>query len=182
LEEIVVRAMQKEPGKRYSSGAEMAVELTRVYTEFAKEHHEKVDQKEHFAILRRLNFFHDFSHGEIRELINGSDWLEFKAGEDIVREGEMDDHFYVIVTGECIVETNGITVGAMETGNCFGESSYVTGTKRTATIKARGNVTVVSVGATMLEQLSTECQLRFNKVFLSTLIRRLQGVSDGPNS
>jgi serine/threonine protein kinase len=182
LEEIVVRAMQKEPEKRYPSGAEMAVDLTRVYTEFAKEHHEKVDQKEHFAILRRLNFFHDFSHGEIRELLNGSDWLEFKAGEDIVREGEMDDHFYVIVTGECIVESNGITVGAMETGNCFGESSYVTGTKRTATIKARGNVTVVSVGATMLEQLSTECQLRFNKVFLSTLIRRLQGVGDGPNS
>jgi serine/threonine protein kinase len=182
LEEIVVRAMQKEPEKRYPSGAEMAVELTRVYTEFAKEHHEKVDQKEHFAILRRLNFFHDFSHGEIRELLNGSDWLEFKAGEDIVREGEMDDHFYVIVTGECIVESNGITVGAMETGNCFGESSYVTGTKRTATIKARGNVTVVSVGATMLEQLSTECQLRFNKVFLSTLIRRLQGADDGPNS
>ena len=182
LEEIVVRAMQKEPEKRYSSGAEMAVDLTRVYTEFAKEHHEKVDQQEHFAILRRLNFFHDFSHGEIRELLHGSDWLEFKAGEDIVREGEMDDHFYVIVTGECIVESNGITVGAMETGNCFGESSYVTGTKRTATIKALGNVTVVSVGATMLEQLSTECQLRFNKVFLSTLIRRLQGIDDGPNS
>ena len=27
----------------------------------------------------------------------------------------------------------------------------------------------------LLEQLSTECQLRFNKVFLSSLIRRLQG-------
>ena len=180
--EVVARAMQKEPEKRYPSGAEMAVELTRVYTKFAKEHHEKVDQKEHFSILRRLNFFHDFSHGEIRELLRASSWLEFKADEDIVREGEMDDHFYVIVTGECIVESNGITVGAMEAGNCFGESSYVVGTKRTATIKAHGNVTVVSVGATMLEQLSTECQLRFNKVFLSTLIRRLQGVSDEPNT
>jgi serine/threonine protein kinase len=182
LEEIVARAMQKEPDKRYPSGAEMAVDLTRVYQEFAKAHHDKVDQKEHFAILRRLNFFHDFSHGEIRELLRAGDWLEFKAGEDIVREGEMDDHFYVIVTGDCIVESNGITVGAMEAGNCFGESSYVSGTKRTATIKARGNVTVVSVGATMLEQLSTECQLRFNKVFLSTLIRRLQGVGDDPGN
>jgi serine/threonine protein kinase len=182
LEEIVARAMQKEPEKRYPSGAEMAVELTRVYTEFAKEHHEKVDQKEHFSILRRLNFFHDFSHGEIRELLRASSWLEFKAGEDIVREGEMDDHFYVIVTGDCLVESNGITVGEMQAGNCFGESSYVAGTKRTATIKARESVTVVSVGATMLEQLSTDCQLRFNKVFLSTLIRRLQGVSDEPNT
>jgi hypothetical protein len=32
----------------------------------------------------------------------------------------------------------------------------------------------------MLEQVSTECQLRFNKVFLRTLIRRLQGNSAPP--
>jgi len=38
-------------------------------------------------------------------------------------------------------------------------------------------VTVLSVSSTMLEQVSTECQLRFNKVFLRTLIRRLQGAN-----
>jgi hypothetical protein len=32
----------------------------------------------------------------------------------------------------------------------------------------------------MLEQVSTECQLRFNKVFLRTLIRRLQGATPPP--
>lgn len=179
LENIVARAMQKEPEKRFSSGAQIAAELTRVYQEFTKNHHGQIDQKERFDILRRLNFFHDFSHAEIRELLREGNWQDFQAGEEIVREGEMDDHFYVIVTGDCIVESNGITVGSMETGNCFGESSYVSGTTRTATIKARELVTVLSVSATLLEQLSTECQLRFNKVFISTLIRRLQGMSDG---
>jgi serine/threonine protein kinase len=178
LEEIVVRAMQKDPEDRFSNGAEMAAELTRANQQITADRHDKFDQDEHFQILRRLNFFHDFSHGEIRELLGASNWKEHGPGDDIVREGELDDHFYVIVSGDCIVESNGITVGEMEAGNCFGESSYVTGTKRTATIKAKSEVTLLSVSASLLEQLSTECQLRFNKVFLSTLIRRLQGASD----
>jgi serine/threonine protein kinase len=175
LEEIVVRAMQKEPADRYASGDAMAVELTRVYQEITRDSNDRIDQQERFAILRRLNFFHDFSTGEIRELLKAGSWQDYKPGDDIVREGEMDERFYVIVAGDCIVERNSITVGSMETGNCFGESSYVSGTTRTATIKARGAVTTLSISATLLEQLSTACQLRFNQVFLSSLIRRLQG-------
>ena len=174
LEEVVARAMNKEPEKRYASCAEFAAELTRVYQEISSGKHEKIDQQEHFAILRRLNFFHGFSHGEIRELLAASEWREYKMGDEIVKEGEMDDHFYVIVNGECVVESNGRSMGVMEAGNCFGESSYVSGTKRTATIKANEAVTILSLSATLLEQLSTACQLRFTKVFLMALIRRLQ--------
>ena len=47
--------------------------------------------------------------------------------------------------------------------------------KRNSTIRADDSVTVLSVSATLLEQVSTDCQLRFNKVFLRSLIRRLQG-------
>jgi serine/threonine protein kinase len=175
LEDIVVKAMQKEPEKRYNSGAEVAAELTRVYQEITRDRHDQIDEKERFSILRRLNFFHDFVHNEIRELLKAGNWQDYQPDADIVREGEMDERFYVIVSGNCVVESNGVTVGHMETGNCFGESSYITGTKRTATIKARDTVTVLSISATILEQLSTECQLRFTKVFLSSLIRRLQG-------
>jgi serine/threonine protein kinase len=175
LEEVVAKAMRKEPEKRYTSCAEFAAELTRVYQEISAGRHEQIDQKEHLAILRRLNFFHAFSHGEIRELLAASEWREYKKGDEIVKEGEMDDHFYVIVNGECVVESNGIAVGSMETGNCFGESSYVSGTKRTATIKANEAVTILRLSATLLEQLSSACQLRFTKVFLASLIRRLQG-------
>jgi len=178
LEEVVARAMQKVPSKRYTSCAEFAAELTRVYQEITVDRHDQLDQQERFNILRRLNFFHDFSHREIRELLDASDWREYRAGDEIVKEGEMDDRFYVIVSGECVVESNGVTVGQMQSGNCFGESSYVSGTKRTATIKAHDPVTVLSVSATLLEQLSTECQLRFTRVFLTELIRRLQGPSD----
>jgi hypothetical protein len=58
----------------------------------------------------------------------------------------------------------------------------VTGARATAGFRAQDAVTVLSVSSTMLEQVSTECQLRFNKVFLRTLIRRLQGASNPPDA
>ncbi len=175
LEDVVAKAMHKDPEKRYASCAAFAADLTRVFKKLTSEKHQNIDRQEHFAILRRLKFFHGFSHAEIRELFAASEWREFCAGDEIVKEGEIDDHFYVIISGDCVVESNGNAIGSMHTGDCFGESSYVAGIKRTATIKAQDNVTLLKVSATLLEQLSTACQLRFTKVFLAALIRRLQG-------
>ena len=176
LEEVVVKAMQKTPDARYASCAEFAADLTRVYQAIAEQRQERSGEKEQFAILRHLSFFHDFSHSEIRELMRASEWREVQSGEAIAREGEIDDRFFVIVDGTCHVESGSRQVGELTAGNCFGESTYVSGSKRTTTVKAASRqVAVLSVSATLLEQLSTECQLRFNKVFLATLIRRLQG-------
>jgi CRP-like cAMP-binding protein len=67
-------------------------------------------------------------------------------------------------------------IGQLTVGDCFGETSYVRGARRTATISADGHVTLIRVSSTLLEQASSSCQLRFNKVFLRSLIERLQGV------
>ncbi len=174
LEQVVMTALAKDPASRFGSGAEFPARLTRVYQQL-RDQYSKADNQEHFDQLRRLRFFHDFSGPEIWELLRASEWREYASGGEIVREGEMDDHFYVIVAGSVTVEMSGSAVGVLGDGECFGESSYVSGVKRNSTIRADGLVTVLSVSATLLEQVSTDCQLRFNKVFLRSLIRRLQG-------
>ncbi len=174
LEQVVMTALAKNPVARFGDGAEFPARLTRVYQQLRNQY-AKVDNQEHFDRLRRLRFFHDFSGAEIWELLRASEWREYSSGDEIVREGEIDDRFYVIVDGNVSVEMNGRVVGVLADGDCFGESSYVTGVKRNSTIRADEPVTILSVSATLLEQVSTDCQLRFNKVFLRALIRRLQG-------
>ena len=174
LEHVVAMAMQKDPGKRCASGTAMAADLTRVYQDLRAKY-DSLDNQEHFDLLRTLTFFHEFSHAEIWEVLRASDWHEYKDGEDIVREGEMDDRFYIIVSGQAGVEANGENLGILDNGHCFGETSYVRGAKRTASIKAHGPVTILRVSSTLMEQVSSACQLRFNKVFLRSLITRLQG-------
>jgi CRP-like cAMP-binding protein len=106
--------------------------------------------------------------------MRASTWRDYAPGEHIVREGEIDDRFYILVSGECSVERTGTNVGKIETGDCFGETGYVKGARRTASIRAASPVTVLKVSATLLEQVSAACQLRFNRMFLKTLITRLQ--------
>jgi eukaryotic-like serine/threonine-protein kinase len=177
LEELVARALRKDPAQRFQNGLELAGTLTQIY-QTLRSQHERIDMKERFDLLRRLRFFHEFSHSEIWELLRASEWREYQPGDEIIREGEMDDRFYIIVSGEVMVKSGRRDIGVLGVGNCFGETSYVRGARRTATICANAPVTLVRVSSTLLEQASSACQLRFNKVFLRSLIERLQGIAN----
>jgi serine/threonine protein kinase len=177
LEEIVTVALQKNPEQRYADGGEFAARLTRVFQGLS-EQVASIDNQEHFDVLRRLRFFHDFSQQEIWELMRASEWNEYGNGDAIVREGDIEDRFYVIVQGRVNVETNGAVVGSLEAGECFGEAAYIAGGELSSAVHADGSATVLSVSSTLLEQASTACQLRFNKVFLRSLILRLQGAQE----
>jgi eukaryotic-like serine/threonine-protein kinase len=173
LEDVVATTLQKDPNKRYRTGVDLAAALTRVHQKLRGKARQ-IDNSEQMALLRQLKFFHDFSQGEIGEVLQASSWQECTADEEIVREGDMDDRFYVVVAGSCVVQRNGRTLGTLGTGDCFGESSYMPGSRRSASVRTVGDVTVLRVGATLLEQASAACQLRFNRVFLRSLLERLQ--------
>ncbi len=175
LEGLVAKALQKDPKDRFANGLELAGELTKVYQKLRNDH-ERIDKQERFDVVRKLRFFHEFSHEEIWELLRASDWRDYETGNEIIREGEMDDRFYIIVSGQVKVQSGRREIGVLGTGDCFGETSYVRGARRTATISATTPVTLIRVSSTLLEQASSSCQLRFNKVFLRSLIERLQGV------
>jgi CRP-like cAMP-binding protein len=181
VEDIVATALQKDAQNRYATGLELAAALTSVFHDLRAKH-KQLDQKEQFDMLRKLRFFHDFSHEEIWEVLRASEWRDYGEGDEIVREGEMDDRFYVVVSGRVGVKSGRRAVGEMGIGDCFGETSYVSGARRTATISALGPVTLISVSSTLLEQASSDCQLRFNKMFLRSLIERLQGVGQSPRT
>jgi len=137
LEQLVAMTMHKEPTKRCPSGAAMAAELTRVYQDLRTKY-DGLDNQEHFDLLRSLKFFHEFSHGEVWEVLRASDWHDYDNGEGIVREGEIDDRFYIIVSGQASVESSGNSLGGLQASDCFSETSSVRGAKRTASIRATG--------------------------------------------
>ena len=62
----------------------------------------------------------------------------------------------------------GIFTGSVATGLVMREQ------RQSWMVEAEGDVTMLKVAATLLEQASVPCQLRFNKVFLRELIERLQ--------
>jgi eukaryotic-like serine/threonine-protein kinase len=173
LEEVVKRALQKEPDNRYRTGNEFAAELTRVHQKLRASQGE-IDDEERFAVMRKLRFFNDFSHAEIREVMRAGVWTECQPGEPLLRPGDIDDRFYIVVSGTVRLSRGGDIVGRVPAGGCFGEAGFAEGSRRDTLVEAESAVTMLKVTATLLEQASISCQLRFNKVFLRELIGRLQ--------
>jgi CRP-like cAMP-binding protein len=173
LEEVVKRALQKEPNNRYRTGTEFAAELTRVHQRLRASQAE-IDDEERFAVMRKLRFFHDFSHAEIREVMRAGVWTECQPGEPVLRPGDIDDRFYIVVSGAVRLSRGGDIIGRVPAGGCFGEAGYAEGSRRDTVVEAESAVTMLKVTATLLEQSSLSCQLRFHKVFVRELIGRLQ--------
>src|SRR6202051_646662 len=84
LENVAAMALQKDPAKRYKTGLDFAAELTRVHQKLRAQYN-RIDQQEQFSLLRKLKFFHEFSHSEIWEVLRASSWRDYAAGEEIVK-------------------------------------------------------------------------------------------------
>ncbi len=172
LEDTVHKALEKDPARRYKTGLEFATDLTRAVRTLDKLSEEMAEQ-ERFNILRRLHFFQDFTYPEIYEVLHASRWQSYGAGEHIVVEGEIDDCYIIIVFGDAEVRRGDRLVGMLHEGDCFGEAPYLEQGRSTASILAETTVSVLRVSSTLIDQVSLQCQLRFHKVFLKTLIERL---------
>ncbi|TDJ20260.1 MAG: cyclic nucleotide-binding domain-containing protein [Gammaproteobacteria bacterium] len=172
LEAIVKRAMEKSLEWRYQSGAEMASDLTSVY--------EKIQQQaiilspeQRFSAARRLRFFGEFSDSELREVLDAASWEQFSSGDHVIIEGGLDQSLFILVTGEVTISVADRAVGTLGEGDCVGELSYLSNSKRSASIIAIDDVTALRIDSALLDWASIPVQMRFNKSFQQVLIERL---------
>lgn len=172
LEKIVHHALQKSQDNRYKMGLNMAADLSLAF-DYLEEPQENIELQEKFNSIKQLDFFRDFSDQEIWEIIHACIWQDFDAGQEIIAEGEIDDSFFIITMGSVDIRKENQPIGNLHEGDCFGEMAYLSKTERSATISARERVQLLKINSTLIEQVSVDCQLRFSKVFLRTLVKRL---------
>ena len=172
LNKIVMRCLKKNLKQRYKIGMDVAGDLINV-SDALSAAADEIAEQERYNQLSKLSFFSEFTQPETWEIMRAGSWKQCKAGEVVVQEGELDDSFFVVVTGDVSVSKGKTVLGSLTAGDCFGEMGYLNKTKRTATVRAKGDVSLLRVNATLMERASRDCQLRFYKVFAHTLIERL---------
>lgn len=180
LGDVVAKALEKDRADRYATCLEFATDLARVagQLQLANEKAEQIGEDQKFAMVRNLGFFSEFTDPELWEVVRAARWQVRGTGASLVDEGDLDQSFYVIVRGSVSIQKNGSRISSLATGECFGEMGYLTRSKRSASVVALQDVTLVHMTAKAIEGTSVTCQLRFNKVFLQTLIDRLARTSD----
>lgn len=169
---IVDRLLRKDPGERYGSGAEVAAALARVYDRLRRSE-QQLAKAEHRNLLRGLAFFDGFGEREIDVLLEASSLLQFRAGEPIVREGELESSFYILAAGSARVEKGGLAIETLGRGDCFGEMGFVAEARRSATISAISDSIVLRMSRSGIDLAPTETQLLYYRTFAETLVYRL---------
>ncbi len=177
LSRIVTKALQKDVANRYQMGLDLAADLTKAFDSLEKPQ-EDISEQEKFDAVKQLEFFAGFPDAEIWEILRASTWQDYDAEEHIIVEGDMDDCFYIIVNGDVQVMKSTSVIRTLEKGDCFGEMGYLAKTKRTASIKSRNSTSLMKINSTVISQVSLNCQVRFLKVFLRTLIYRLSATTE----
>ena len=177
LDEIVMKAIQKNPAARYPSWLDFGKDVTRAFMKL------RVDMttpaptsdSEKFGKLRDMAFFKDFGEVQLWEVVRIATWQSIEPGTVLMRENEQGDSFYVLVDGEVEVTLLGKPLAVLKPGGCFGEILYFADSveRRTTTVTARGKITVVHIKAGALRIATPACQVGFNKAFMRVLVERL---------
>lgn len=176
LDMIAKRALAKDTQERYQTCMELAYDLRlalRGSTEIITD--ERV--KDVVEYVGHAPFFRDFTNDQIRELVPASQIIKVPKGEVIVAEGEIDDTFYIILSGRAKVKQKDKEIASLDTGECFGEMAYITGDARIATVVADTGCILMKISSTLLDRSSKSIQLLFFKKFATTLVHRFSHAS-----
>lgn len=96
-------------------------------------------------LLRSVELFHALPVAGLEEVASGARTETFADGDTVIRQGEPGDKFYVVESGSAEVSIDGFPIGALTRGMGFGERALLRGGARGATVRARGDLTVVAV-------------------------------------
>ena len=106
--------------------------------------------------LAGIHLFEPLSDESRHALAATSAHRLFAAGEAIVRQEAEGDSMFVLLSGNArvVLEPSGQEVAVIPRGGFFGEMSMLTGDRRTATVKALDDVSVLEIAARDFRELA----------------------------
>ena len=101
------------------------------------------------TMLLQSRAFHRIPPANLQAVFMRMQRMTYSAGDNVIRQGEEGDYFYVIMSGRCAVSREtplnreGIKLAELGMGETFGEEALISGARRNAT------VTMLTDGALM---------------------------------
>ena len=178
LNGIMRRALEKDLYSRYRNGTEFAKDLSAVRYQILDED-ETVNDTSHFEMLRRLDFFTEFENVEIWEVLRVSVWREVLPNVALIRQGDRNKFFGIILSGSVEVSIDGKALCRLGPSEPIGEVAYLhpTNDLRHSTVVTLEPTHFLEINAAALALSSEELLERMRSGLLSKLIKRMREVN-----
>lgn len=136
-------------------------------------------------VLFSVLFFNIFSLDELYEIVLEDrliKWKKFEKNQKIFREGDFDQHFYIVIQGRVNIASRGINpfgdenpVASIHKGEVFGELVVCDPDqpRRASAYAAKEGAVVCEVDATLLGSVSGLIKVKFLKKFLDLIVERM---------
>ena len=178
LNAILRRALEKDLYSRYRNGAEFAKDLSAVRYQMLEEDDTAQDTS-HFETLRRLDFFTEFENIEIWEVLRVAVWREVSPNVALIRQGERNKFFGVIISGSVEVSIDGKALCRLGVSEPVGEVAYLhpASDQRCSTAVTLEPTLFLEINAAALALSSEELLERMRNALLSRMIGRMREVN-----
>lgn len=172
IDDVLQRALEKEPEARYQTGMELAEDLNRAMQgKRISEGDDKASKK--VDLIKSVEFFRNFSRKEIETIILHGTFIRYDRSQVILRDGDIDSTFFVLLSGRVRVIKNKCRIADLTQGQCFGEMGAFTRQPRSAHVVAKEPCIVLKLDLRIVEREDPDLKLKFYKIFIETLADRL---------
>jgi serine/threonine protein kinase len=178
LDPIIRKALEKDLYSRYRNGAEFAKDLSTVRYQMLDEDGSDNDST-HFESLRKIEFFNEFEDIELWEVLRISVWREVSEKVTLIREGDRNRIFGVLVSGFVEVSVGGKSLCRLGSGEVVGEMAFLhpADSTRCASVVTLEPTLFLEINSAALELSSDEVRERFQKTLVTKVLSRLRGAN-----
>jgi signal transduction histidine kinase/predicted CoA-binding protein len=110
-----------------------------------------------YEFLRKIPLFADLSVADLDRVCQVSEEISLPAGEILFREGDPGDKAYIIQNGQVEIlktkEDRLELIALVQTGNVIGEMSLLEAVPRNATVRARTDCSLISIGSNEFNEM-----------------------------
>ncbi|WP_323004235.1 serine/threonine protein kinase [Denitromonas sp.] len=174
MDKVIRKSLEKDLYSRYKNGAEFAKDLSAVRYQLVDDKFLPPDTSR-FSTLRKLTFFTEFDDVDVWEALRISSWRTVKANTTLIREGDQDQRFGLVITGKVELAVAGKRIVELGEDEVFGETAYLDelGHKHLFSVVTLTDVTYLEVNPAALALSTEESQDLFRRRLTTTLTKRL---------